>query len=86
MQFTFGLTVLVFAFIYRSDRELLGPNNQYLPKIVAVFAEVSIILAVFDLVPLNIQYLEYILIISLFHNMLHLLDFISFKTKIIGRF
>jgi hypothetical protein len=27
--------------IYRSDRELLGPNNQYLPKIVAVFAEVS---------------------------------------------
>ncbi|TKY60023.1 Importin-5 protein [Spatholobus suberectus] len=24
----------------RSDRELLGPNNQYLPKIVAVFAEV----------------------------------------------
>lgn len=26
--------------IYRSDRELLGPNNQYLPKIVSVFAEV----------------------------------------------
>ncbi|RDX86579.1 Importin-5, partial [Mucuna pruriens] len=24
----------------RSDRELLGPNNQYLPKIVSVFAEV----------------------------------------------
>ncbi|KAJ6694603.1 hypothetical protein OIU74_013848 [Salix koriyanagi] len=27
-------------YIYRSDRELLGPNNQYLPKIVSVFAEV----------------------------------------------
>ncbi|XP_022869019.1 importin-5-like [Olea europaea var. sylvestris] len=26
--------------VERSDRELLGPNNQYLPKIVAVFAEV----------------------------------------------
>lgn len=24
----------------RSDMELLGPNNQYLPKIVSVFAEV----------------------------------------------
>ena len=31
-----------FSFVYRSDRELLGPNNQYLPKIVAVFAEVSL--------------------------------------------
>ncbi|KAL8142865.1 hypothetical protein V2J09_015897 [Rumex salicifolius] len=28
------------AMVERSDRELLGPNNQYLPKIVAVFAEV----------------------------------------------
>ncbi|CAA2956119.1 importin-5-like [Olea europaea subsp. europaea] len=27
--------------VERSDRELLGPNNQYLPKIVAVFAKVS---------------------------------------------
>lgn len=26
---------------FRSDLELLGPNNQYLPKIVSVFAEVS---------------------------------------------
>ncbi|KAF9686509.1 hypothetical protein SADUNF_Sadunf03G0166000 [Salix dunnii] len=26
--------------VERSDRELLGPNNQYLPKIVLVFAEV----------------------------------------------
>ncbi|GAV83604.1 HEAT domain-containing protein/DUF577 domain-containing protein/HEAT_2 domain-containing protein [Cephalotus follicularis] len=26
--------------VERSDREILGPNNQYLPKIVAVFAEV----------------------------------------------
>ncbi|KAK8938099.1 hypothetical protein KSP40_PGU009686 [Platanthera guangdongensis] len=26
--------------VERSDRELLGPNNQYLPKIVSVFAEV----------------------------------------------
>ncbi|CAA2992452.1 malonyl-coenzyme:anthocyanin 5-O-glucoside-6 -O-malonyltransferase-like [Olea europaea subsp. europaea] len=26
--------------VERSDRELLGPNNQYLPKIVAVFVEV----------------------------------------------
>lgn len=28
------------AMLERSDRELLGPNNQYLPKIVSVFAEV----------------------------------------------
>ncbi|CAI9108164.1 OLC1v1007707C1 [Oldenlandia corymbosa var. corymbosa] len=28
------------AMVERSDRELLGPNNQYLPKIVSVFAEV----------------------------------------------
>ncbi|KAL9274571.1 Importin-5-like protein [Drosera capensis] len=28
------------ASIFRSDRELLGPNDQYLPKIIAVFAEV----------------------------------------------
>ncbi|EXC34494.1 hypothetical protein L484_019091 [Morus notabilis] len=28
------------SMVERSDRELLGPNNQYLPKIVAVFAEV----------------------------------------------
>ncbi|KAJ6704651.1 IMPORTIN BETA [Salix purpurea] len=27
-------------YIYRSDREILGPNNQFLPKIVSVFAEV----------------------------------------------
>ncbi|CAL5421025.1 unnamed protein product [Camellia sinensis] len=27
------------SMVERSDRELLGPNNQYLPKIVAVFAE-----------------------------------------------
>ena len=29
-------------FIYRLDRELLETNDQYLPKIVAVFAEVSL--------------------------------------------
>ncbi|KAL3850383.1 hypothetical protein ACJIZ3_012265 [Penstemon smallii] len=28
------------SMVERSDRELLGPNNQYLPKIVSVFAEV----------------------------------------------
>ncbi|KMS98771.1 hypothetical protein BVRB_3g068480 [Beta vulgaris subsp. vulgaris] len=28
------------SMVERSDRDLLGPNNQYLPKIVAVFAEV----------------------------------------------
>ncbi|KAL3529778.1 hypothetical protein ACH5RR_009100 [Cinchona calisaya] len=28
------------AMVERSDRELLGPNNQHLPKIVSVFAEV----------------------------------------------
>ncbi|ONK75287.1 uncharacterized protein A4U43_C03F15290 [Asparagus officinalis] len=28
------------SMVERSDRELLGPNNQFLPKIVAVFAEV----------------------------------------------
>ncbi|PSR95359.1 Importin-5 like [Actinidia chinensis var. chinensis] len=28
------------SMVERSDMELLGPNNQYLPKIVAVFAEV----------------------------------------------
>ncbi|GAB2286974.1 hypothetical protein Dimus_021362 [Dionaea muscipula] len=28
------------SMVERSDRELLGPNNQYLPKIIAVFAEV----------------------------------------------
>lgn len=28
------------SMVERSDRELLGPNNQYLPKIVAVFAEI----------------------------------------------
>ncbi|KAM1802697.1 hypothetical protein ACFX12_028759 [Malus domestica] len=28
------------SMVERSDRELLGPNHQYLPKIVAVFAEV----------------------------------------------
>ncbi|XP_057956475.1 uncharacterized protein LOC131149758 [Malania oleifera] len=28
------------SMVEMSDRELLGPNNQYLPKIVAVFAEV----------------------------------------------
>ncbi|XP_059628773.1 uncharacterized protein LOC132271419 [Cornus florida] len=31
---------LLCSMVERSDRELLGPNNQYLPKIVAVFAEV----------------------------------------------
>lgn len=30
-----------FSFLVRSDSELLGPNNQYLPKIVSIFAEVS---------------------------------------------
>lgn len=45
--FSFGIQYLTFLHpfllsIYRSDRELLGPNNQYLPKIVAVFAEVSV--------------------------------------------
>ncbi|XLR18810.1 hypothetical protein S83_046722, partial [Arachis hypogaea] len=29
------------SMVERSDSELLGPNNQYLPKIVSVFAEVS---------------------------------------------
>ncbi|TKY62898.1 Importin-5 protein [Spatholobus suberectus] len=28
------------SMVERSDRELIGPNNQYLPKIVAVFAEI----------------------------------------------
>ncbi|XP_008804326.2 importin-5-like [Phoenix dactylifera] len=28
------------SMVERSDRELLGPNNQYLPKIISVFAEV----------------------------------------------
>ncbi|XLS85163.1 hypothetical protein HN51_035329 [Arachis hypogaea] len=28
------------SMVERSDSELLGPNNQYLPKIVSVFAEV----------------------------------------------
>ncbi|KAA3473332.1 importin-5-like [Gossypium australe] len=28
------------SMVERSDQELLGPNNQYLPKIVSVFAEV----------------------------------------------
>lgn len=32
--------VLTFFPPFRSDMELLGPNNQYLPKIVSVFAEV----------------------------------------------
>lgn len=36
--------VLIVVFICRSDRELLGPNNQYLPKIVGVFAEVNFLL------------------------------------------
>ncbi|KAH9326987.1 hypothetical protein KI387_007165 [Taxus chinensis] len=31
---------LLCSMVERSDAELLGPNNQYLPKIVAVFAEV----------------------------------------------
>lgn len=31
---------IFFASVHRSDRELLGPNNQYLPKIISVFAEV----------------------------------------------
>ncbi|KAL8136315.1 hypothetical protein V2J09_002316 [Rumex salicifolius] len=31
---------LLCSMVERSDRELLGPNNQYLPKIVCVFAEV----------------------------------------------
>ncbi|PIA53962.1 hypothetical protein AQUCO_00900498v1 [Aquilegia coerulea] len=31
------------SMVERSDGELLGPNNQYLPKIVAVFAEVVLI-------------------------------------------
>ncbi|KAH7661811.1 Mitochondrial outer membrane translocase complex Tom20 domain-containing protein [Dioscorea alata] len=26
--------------VERSDRELLGPNNHYLPKIISIFAEV----------------------------------------------
>lgn len=28
------------GFVNRSDRDLLGPNNQQIPKLVAVFAEV----------------------------------------------
>jgi hypothetical protein len=28
------------SMVERSDQEVLGPNNQYLPKIVAIFAEV----------------------------------------------
>ncbi|KAF9589134.1 hypothetical protein IFM89_019184, partial [Coptis chinensis] len=35
------------VFIYRSNAVLLGPNNQYLPKIVAVFAEVHGVRACF---------------------------------------
>ncbi|KAL6519655.1 hypothetical protein OROHE_017345 [Orobanche hederae] len=31
---------LLCSMVERSDRDLLGPNNQYLPKIVSVFAEV----------------------------------------------
>ncbi|KAJ0606051.1 putative armadillo-like helical, importin beta family [Helianthus annuus] len=32
---------LLCSMVERSDMELLGPNNQYVPKIVSVFAEVS---------------------------------------------
>lgn len=38
--------------IYRSDMELLGPNNQNLPKIVHVFAEVKILSGFHIVVPL----------------------------------
>ncbi|KAL6567131.1 hypothetical protein OROMI_015535 [Orobanche minor] len=31
---------LLCSMVERSDRDLLGPNNQYLPKVVSVFAEV----------------------------------------------
>jgi len=31
----------------KSERELLGHNNQYLPKIVSVFAEVSFAVSCF---------------------------------------
>ncbi|KAG6783486.1 hypothetical protein POTOM_012935 [Populus tomentosa] len=36
------------SMVERSDRELLGPNNQYLPKIVSVFAEVVCGRCLFD--------------------------------------
>ena len=43
LEYLSGLFFFSFLWsIYRSDRELLGPNNQYLSKIVAVFAEVSV--------------------------------------------
>ncbi|KAF5796827.1 putative armadillo-like helical protein [Helianthus annuus] len=38
---------------YRSDIELLGPNNQYVPKIVSVFTEVSCVLIVSSLSQLS---------------------------------
>ena len=41
LSLTSVILIKEFLSIYRSDSEILGPNNQYLPKIVAVFAEVS---------------------------------------------
>lgn len=41
LSLTSIILIKEFLSIYRSDSEILGPNNQYLPKIVAVFAEVS---------------------------------------------
>lgn len=38
---------LISVHFNRSDRELLGPSNQYLPRIVAVFAEVSCCIPLF---------------------------------------
>ncbi|MCI07899.1 importin-5-like [Trifolium medium] len=36
-----GCSSLVKLFAYkRSDRELIGQNNQYLPKIIVIFAEI----------------------------------------------
>lgn len=39
----FAISYFIITTIHRSDRELLGPNNQFLPKIVSVFAEVILL-------------------------------------------
>lgn len=36
-----ALICYVHSFNFRSDKELIGHNNQYLSKIVAIFAEVQ---------------------------------------------
>ncbi|KAM0044288.1 putative armadillo-like helical, importin beta family [Helianthus debilis subsp. tardiflorus] len=44
---------LLCSMVERSDMELLGPNNQYVPKTVSVFAEVSCVLIVSSLSQLS---------------------------------